>query len=404
MDYMKGNGGEHQDNANRFGNEYGFALAEMYNFKIHWILTKSWGFPGGKDNKTFNGCMGILQRNEAELSTACVLYRIPRQPVMTPAFAKVPVRILFLFKHPSHGRGIKGLRSAFLRPMNDSTWIATFSTFILLLFGLILMHHKRDSIVPIFVSIIGIISQQGVVERFSLIQAKFIIIIALLLSFILFQFYSASIVSSLLLPTPKTITTMDKLRETDIPIVLENLSFVIPVFQYHEVARKFYKKKIEGHPEVISASNATEYIRKGFAYFGYIDNIYDRIKLTFQADEIDELQEVPFTQREVEGYTSLPIRKHSPYAEIFKSGALRVWEIGLTAYWSKRWIMERPAGNLQQYKVVEVDLNRVKEVFYILFVGYFCSFILFLAEIVVFQMKKLKNYQLLIFKRTRNSF
>lgn len=78
---MMGDGHGHREGIHRFGNQVGALLAEMFNFKIHWIRATTWGYLK-KDNVTWTGCMGLLQRHEVNYSTADLLYMPPRHPVI----------------------------------------------------------------------------------------------------------------------------------------------------------------------------------------------------------------------------------------------------------------------------------------------------------------------------------
>lgn len=91
MEYMKGIGGEHKDNSHRLSNRYAFLLSELLNFKIHWLRSNTWGYLG-KDNKTFTGCVGFLQRHEAIFSTSALFYTITRHPVVDVAYTIIPFR------------------------------------------------------------------------------------------------------------------------------------------------------------------------------------------------------------------------------------------------------------------------------------------------------------------------
>lgn len=141
----------------------------------------------------------------------------------------------------------------------------------------------------------------------------------------------------------------------------------------------------------MTVNEVVKVIHTGFVYFGYLDQICDEIRRTFTADEIDELQKVPFYPTQMEESRSLVLEKYTLFKEAIRVGMFKFFEVGVAAYWRQRWIAEPLKGNLEKVRVVEVNLVRVNGVFYILGAGMNLSLVVFCSEVVIFKIKNMKQ-------------
>lgn len=72
---------------------------------------------------------------------------------------------------------------------------------------------------------VGIICQQGLGFSTSFISGRTIVITSLLFSFSIYQFYSASIVGTLLMEKPKTIKTLNDLVHSSLQVGVEDIVY-----------------------------------------------------------------------------------------------------------------------------------------------------------------------------------
>lgn len=86
MPYLHGNGLGHRDQIHRFGVSIIKIIADMWNFKPHFIRATTWGHPiNGTLNYT--GVMSLLIRSEADLSTAILTFTPWRTAVIDSGLA-----------------------------------------------------------------------------------------------------------------------------------------------------------------------------------------------------------------------------------------------------------------------------------------------------------------------------
>lgn len=386
---------------NRLGNRVLILVSELYNFRIHWIRSTSWGYVIDK-NFTFDGCIGTLQSNEAH-ACACSLIVTPiRLREIDSGFSIPLFRQMFIFRHPRSGKSVGGLGNIFLRPLTTEVWICLAAVSVLATIILYVTHRYDDestTFSELFVTAIGILSNQGISVTLISAHTRIAALFFIFLGFVLFNFYSASIVGSLLTPPQRNIRDMKRLMNSDIKMILQDIPSSKPVFQFFALGKEFYAKRIEGKEVVMLMEDGLNYVQKGgYAFFAYVDTAYDIIKRTFTADEMDDLIEIKFYQRTVDENMYFPVKKYSWFREPVKIGVQKLAETGLGKYWKKRWMLKPPVGNLDSLKMVPVDLAHFSTVLYLLLVGFGISLVIFVGELVCASLKKrniIKNSRLI---------
>lgn len=91
---MLGQGYGHRDNVHRLGVRIIALVSEIWNFKQHWVRTTTWGYLQNATSKNWTGCVGLLQRNEANLSAAGMTYVPARHPVIDSGFCVLRYRLV----------------------------------------------------------------------------------------------------------------------------------------------------------------------------------------------------------------------------------------------------------------------------------------------------------------------
>ena len=145
----------------------------------------------------------------------------------------------FVFRHPTTTSS-----NIFMEPFTQSVWIALFIT-ILLGSGLLFMSLRISFVVQntintnatnSLLTTLGILSQQGFdLHNIILLSTRITIIALMLLSILVYQFYSSYIVGSLLITPPKTINTLTDLINSHLEVGVEDLSYnkdYLDVFNY----------------------------------------------------------------------------------------------------------------------------------------------------------------------------
>lgn len=114
------------------------------------------------------------------------------------------------------------------------------------------------------------------------LSSKLFAISVLMLSFMMFQFYSSFIISSLLIEPPKTIKTMRQLAQSklkcyadDVPYVLDNLKH-----SKDESAKQIYQQIMHGdQPRIVSVHEGLDLMKEqGYALNTDVSYAYPKLK------------------------------------------------------------------------------------------------------------------------------
>lgn len=358
---------------------------------------RSGAFGGLIPNSTqWSGVIGMLQNKQADIGAHSIAFTKSRLSVLEEAFSIVKYRQAFIFRHPKYSTGTQ---KVFLMPLQYKVWWSLFGTSVCTMVVLFLFNlaekkicERRllgDSLTLSLVNVVGLVSQQGLSsDHLNSNKAKTVIILFLFLSFICFQFYSASIVGSLLAPTPRTIVSIPKLTESNLKIVMEehpSSHLIFKVLSDPDVL-ELHEKKIKGKEIYLSAEDGLAKVKTGqYALLVYFDEIPDLIKTTLTHDELEELQVITLVPQDVRALLASTYQKNSPFGEIIRIGILKVIEVGLKEYHWNRWItkLNEKSSYKKTFSTAVVDFARVDAVFYLLFIGYLVSITIFVGEIVL---------------------
>uniref|UniRef100_A0A336M2T7 CSON010892 protein n=1 Tax=Culicoides sonorensis TaxID=179676 RepID=A0A336M2T7_CULSO len=364
-------------------------MAQKYNFKITLRRCKEIGLKNQNDSN-WNGILGMLQRNEADLTGTALIFGKTRLPIVGSGFSVFKYRQFLIFRHPT--KSSTG-RNVFLMPLSDGVWWSLMTVTLCTIITLITVSRLRSGGMIVIVNVIGMLSQQGIsTENFSSIKARGVTILFLFLSFICFQFYSASIVGSLLTTAPRSIRTLDKLTQSHFKVILEDTPISRTIFSVGVTSDvdNFYEKKVVGNKTYLSVTDGIAQVKKGsFAFLVYVDEISDVIKRTLTHNEIKELQEIPLFPQDHRAFLCYMIQKNSPFKETIRVGTLRLIEIGLKSYHGNKWTVKITESEGHGLGTAIVDFDRVSSIFYFLFTGYLISFLLLLCEFICTKIEKL---------------
>lgn len=373
-------------------------ISEIYNFKPHIIRSDKFG--GRVPNTTkWTGVVGMLQNRVVDLAAHNIAFTTVHLPILDTGFPIFKYRQFFIFRHPKF---MSSKKSFFLEPLEMEVWWMIFftslCTFLVLFFLNIHEDEQRENSITDALSIsmintVGLLCEQGLSSYdIKSIKGKIVIFLFLILSFLCFEFYSASIVGSLLAPEVRTITTIPKLTKSNLKIVLENDEVSGLIFR--EVTNpdvvELYENKIKGQEIYVSAEDGIKKVKEGrTALLIYVDYIERVLRTTLTHDELEELQSIPLMPQDFRAFFAFPYQKDSPFSELFRVGVLKIIEVGLKEYHWNKWIYnfeKKSNKNLFSYAVV--DSQQTAGIFYVLFGGYFVSLIILLGEILY---KILKN-------------
>ncbi|XP_037939521.1 ionotropic receptor 75a [Teleopsis dalmanni] len=283
---------------------------------------------------------------------------------------------------------------------------------------------------------IGSICQQGLAFSTTFFSGRCIVITSLFFSFSIYQFYSASIVGTLLMEKPKTIRTLRDLVHSSLEIGIEDLPYNRDFFLRTKDpdAIELYAKKVTNIPpapefaesngesmpptpatELSAAAKAKSYrdilhshetgahaktneasnwyepeygvakIRKGrFAFHVDVATAYKIIADTFTEKEICDLTEIHLFQPQK---MVAIVQKGSPLRKIITYGLLRVTESGLLTYQNNIWHSPKPRCVKQLHTDdLRVDMQTFTSALLVLLFGFAVSLFTLLLENLHYRM------------------
>lgn len=231
--YMSTEENPHLDTMTRFHYALGQQLKDMFNFTINLDVAKTWGY---LVNGTFNGIIGDMLAGKVDISISPFQYKAERLSVCEFTVETWVVKPYFIFRHPIGN----SLENHFLQPFTDKLWVAIlvvgFVYWILLLISLKVEIYYDDSktstgsLITTPASETGLItmaalSQQGLSDGPSILSSRIVFLSLFIWGLLLYQFYSASIVGSLLAAQPRWILSMDNLTDSNLECALEDVAY-----------------------------------------------------------------------------------------------------------------------------------------------------------------------------------
>lgn len=148
-------------------------------------------------------------------------------------------RAEIVFRHPKRSDAW----NAFLEPFENNLWYGlisaiTVSAMVLLLafrlekkFSLTVSRTSQEY----FLTIFGFVCQQGYTGLTFLRATKAIMLVVLLFSVLMYQFYGACIIGSLLTSPPKNIRTIRQLIHSSLQVTIEDLFYL---WEFYNVQHK----------------------------------------------------------------------------------------------------------------------------------------------------------------------
>ncbi|XP_017100092.3 ionotropic receptor 75a isoform X1 [Drosophila bipectinata] len=275
---------------------------------------------------------------------------------------------------------------------------------------------------------VGIICQQGLGFSTSFVSGRCIVITSLLFSFCIYQFYSASIVGTLLMEKPKTIKTLSDLVHSSLKVGMEDILYNRDYFLHTKdpVSMELYSKKITSVPttkeneadedEPVNAaatpadaaksyrdivhshetgahakdSSVSNWLdpetglrrvkHERFAFHVDVAAAYKIIAETFSEQDICDLTEVSMFPPQK---TVSIMQKNSPMRKVISYGLRRVTETGILTYHFNVWHSRKPPCVKKiETSDLHVDMDTVSSALLILLFSYGITFMILGIEIL----------------------
>ncbi|XP_058823903.1 ionotropic receptor 75a-like [Topomyia yanbarensis] len=395
--------------SDRFGYQISKLLSRQLNFRLKIIHAKGWSLNAIGTNSS-SGVIGQIQQNLVDFSSTPLVLDTNRVNSFEQTVPLTAIKFLTYFRHPRKHRS----GNMILQPFHGLVWTSVI--IILLVSAITLMValcvQRRVEAVTNFqisLAVLGLLCQQGYSENTSIVSSRIVIITAILFSLIIYQFYTTTIISSLLVPPPKYIRTAEQLLASDLKYSIEdiyynrhyfNVSFctclhfrfdLICLHSFQTTKKttdiQLYRQKVL--PNKLGFVNATTGIalvkQGGYAFL--CDTSYGNafIADTFDQREICELQEIAlFSFR----WVHLVVPKGSPLRELFRVTLRHLQETGLSEYYRKKFLLERPRCVGKNLAYTPIGSADIVGFYWLMVAGIMISFTVLLVELIEFRLRE----------------
>ncbi|XP_060536547.1 glutamate receptor ionotropic, delta-2-like [Cylas formicarius] len=326
----------------------------MYQCKDHhnFSFNTSWGKLYGykTSNGTMDGLVGEMEQRRVDMGLSPLFIQEDRAKVISYGRRTWFLRSAFVFRNP------KSLNSLeiFVRPFSAALWFAVFllaivSAFVLRFSLRCETNHRVDTPLEstwsyVILSVIGSFCQQGVNAVPAFFCGKIGIISLLLVTTMVYQFYSASLVSSLINVPLVLINSLDNLLRSNLKIGIENIAFNIQYFKRTtdpSALRLYNKWVLDKEDEAyLNASDGLQLMKKGqYAFHVELVKAYAYMKANLRDDEICEVTQLPMFSA-ISTYANFV--KHSPFQNLINVCLQRIAESGVMRKELEFWHDKKP--------------------------------------------------------------
>ncbi|CAG9801816.1 unnamed protein product [Chironomus riparius] len=374
-------------------------LAEKHNYSMFLHRTPTWGFVR---NGTYDGVLRMFLAKQIDFSISPFRHTIDRSYFIDHTLTTFITAPEILFRHPKNS-----LRNPFLLPLSPLVWylilIIMFTVSIFVTLTMKSDKVKNVTFIRAFMTSIGVMCQQGLMENFLKSSTRTFLIIFITFSAIIYQFYSSFIVSSLLISPPMTINNLRQLIDSSLEIGMEEVVYNREFFESttDPLAHELYETRLmrgSKNGNFYSVNCGIEKMRLGgFAFQVDTAYAYSVISQTFSDEEICDIHQVLLFPNRL---LSAAFAKKSPLREIFTVGFLRFKETGILQYHDNKWQKKKPKCNKSVTKIKAISIEESSWIFIVLACAIFISFALVAVENVHFLVSKkikLKKFSLISF-------
>ncbi|XP_008196049.3 ionotropic receptor 75a [Tribolium castaneum] len=374
---------------------------EMYNFSLEIQRTNSWGYltPNGH----FDGLVGLLERRLVDFGSSPLIYKLDRMPVIDYSYGNWVLRSTFIYRRP---KIIEASYKIFLRPLSRTVWICIVLMMVLLMLFLKVVFSREKRLLQkrnlvdsswsfLFLFTLGAFCQQGATCHPQLLSSRTLSIFVFLFCILTYQFYSASIVSYLLIDPPRKINNLKDLSDSNLRAGIEDILIDRNYFVQttDPVAIELFNKKIKfsnNNSGFYEPWDGLDLVKQGgFAFHVETSTAYPIIEETFTNEEICELEEVQM-YRTQPMHTNL--QKNSPFREMMNYCMLHLVENGLMYRLRKYWDARKPMCIESAKKFTfNVGLKEFSSGLIVLSYGILISLGLLLREVIVHKKVYIKD-------------
>ncbi|KAJ8664939.1 hypothetical protein QAD02_006601 [Eretmocerus hayati] len=371
-----------RDSFSRYGYHILLHVSDMYNFTLGAYEAPAWE-PGDLVGPVARD----IWNNTADVTGTALVITLRRAEVVKFVHHAWQTRSCFIFRNPQPKR-IK--IQEVLKPFHDNVWYLMFTVLIVAL-SIMTMILRLEGYVSVIerisnslLIIIGALCQQCSEVEMYLSSTRIFFLTLLIYSFIMYDYYSSSVVSARLdEPIFKINDSLDQLGELHLKLASEwfnSVDYFMKGTDWEH--RNFHQNHWNNIPEeakYMLPEIAVELIREGgFAYHAHPEVAYPYIDKSFSNREICELMEVHVINPTL---TSFAVPLNSSMGEILRIGLMRISEVGLRNRQVLRWSFKKPVCEPSILSVSSIDMDEFAPHLLLLLIGMIASIVTCALEI-----------------------
>ncbi|XP_049289343.1 ionotropic receptor 75a-like [Anopheles funestus] len=260
-------------------------------------------------------------------------------------------------------------------------------------------NYKAEKVSKSILLFLGGVCQQGLSEIPHLSSGRCTSFFILLFGYLMYQYYSASIVGTLLMEQPKSIKTLRNLIDSRLTLGIEDIPYSRDYFVRTTDADslELYRTRIDyyepstgrNESHFLAAADGLQLVRNGgYAFHVAISAAYRIIRLTFSEREICELSEIDMFPVWSQWMVAI-VQKNSPYRDVITYGLRRLNEAGLMQRQRHIWQEPKPKC-VRQIAPTDliVGLDAVVSAFVLLCGGTVLSVCVLFVEVVCHRIER----------------
>ncbi|XP_051154126.1 ionotropic receptor 75a-like isoform X2 [Leptopilina boulardi] len=352
MTYLSVPVNTHLDSMHRYHFNLIRQLKDMYNFTIHLTQGTNWGY---LVNGTYTGIMGDMAKGIVDIGATPFMFLKDRLDICEFTVQTYIAKGGLMFRHPKKN----AIKNSFLKPFEEKVWWLMILTMILFWILIIVTAKVEQKYSEDFkmkkplitldsaLDVMGSTCLQDCFEIPRFYSGRIVYITLFVWGFLMSQYYSASIVGSLLAEPTKFINTIEDLANSDLEVGVEDVGYIRNFFATtndpHVI--KLYNKKIAPNEKRKTANylKAHEGLRRvkhgGFAFQIESGTAYKIIDDTFTEEEICELVVILMVPTE---HLATATAKNSPFKKMVTYGLRQIVEHGNSEKLKRIWQYKKP--------------------------------------------------------------
>ncbi|XP_041984783.1 ionotropic receptor 75a-like [Aricia agestis] len=336
--------------------------------------------------------VGELQRGRGDVGGSGVFFRADRAQFIQYVVEVWKVRPCFIFRHPKYPGGFY---SVFTRPLSTTVWGCLVLLLVVAAALMVAMlwasAFDDTSLSLMFVFVSGAVGQQGIPIYSQSSAIKILIFSTLIFTLTIYQYYNATVVSTLLREPPTTIRTLEDLLHSKMDIGIEDTLYDRDYFRRttDPIAIQLYRTKIDTpkHRNIFPAEIGMQLVRAGgFAF--HLESVagYRLMRGGFEEREICEAQEVALYPPQ---HVGVVVKKGSPYREFFAVGIRKMYESGIMVRLNSAWEESKPACvRTPDTGAISVTIADFSMALVVVGLGMVVAGIALVGEMVVFRLSR----------------